>query len=141
MKAEIAGTLFELGINPKHKAFAYFHELFVYAEAHDIMPLKYSGYVHVARKFSTSVACVDKAVQNAVSSAWNRKNCERLYAEFGETIEPDRGKPTAKQLIVHALTKIYGRYPVCAGSCAEDRAAENEATYCLATRRNDIISL
>ena len=50
-------------------------------------------------------------------AAWLRGSVDVLYAEFGETLDEDKGKPTNKQFLLTALERLsasdgkYGELP------------------------------
>jgi two-component system response regulator (stage 0 sporulation protein A) len=71
-----------------------------------ILPLKYNSYVYLAEKYKKNTAAVEKDIQNAISTAWLKADVDVLFKEFGETIDIDKGKPTNKQFILTALTKL-----------------------------------
>ena len=86
-------------------------------EGTEVMPLKYFGYKQLAEEFGASEASVEKDIQNAISAAWLRGSVDVLYAEFGETLDEDKGKPTNKQFLLTALERLsasdekYGELP------------------------------
>ena len=63
-------------------------------------------YPTVARRFGTTPLCVERAIRHAIESAWNRGDAEELYAFFGNTIRPDRGKPTNSEFIFLVAEKL-----------------------------------
>ena len=94
--------LLESGINPKHKAFAYLGAL---AEMEEVFPLKHNGYPAVAEMFDTDAASVDKAIQNAVSSAWTKRANAELYRAFEDIVDERKGKPTSARFIARLCDK------------------------------------
>ena len=109
-KSQISDYLLSLGIKPSCKGYRYLAELISAALSGDeILPLKYVGYEKISQKFGSNVDCVDKNIQNCISKAWLDGDLEALYGEFGNTIDVDKGKPTAKQFIMQACEKIILR--------------------------------
>lgn len=102
MKNDTRAMLLESGINPKHKAFAYLGAL---AEMAEVFPLKRVGYPAVAEMFGTDERCVDKAIQNAIATAWTKRANARLYREFGDIVDVRKGKPTSARFIAKLCAK------------------------------------
>lgn len=107
LRASISSYLLSLGIKPSSKGYRYLAEL-IYANLSgmEILPLKYVGYRLISEKFHASNDCVDKNIQNCISKAWLDGDLDALYGEFGNTIDIDKGKPTAKQFIMQACEKL-----------------------------------
>lgn len=110
-KREISGYLLSLGVKPSCKGYRYLVDL-IEAELNgiEILPLKYVGYRLVSEKYGTCTDCVDKNIQNCISKAWLDGDIDALYGEFGNTIDTEKGKPTAKQFIMQSCEKI--RYSI-----------------------------
>ena len=85
-KAAVSSYLLSLGIKPSSKGYRYLSDLIMMSlEGKEILPLKY---------------------QNCISKAWLDGDIDALYGEFGNTIDTDKGKPTAKQFIMQIAEKI-----------------------------------
>lgn len=107
VKAVISSYLLSLGVKPSSKGYRYLVELiYLNLSGYEILPLKYVGYKLISEKFHASNDCVDKNIQNCISKAFLDGDIEALYAEFGNTIDADKGKPTAKQFIMQACEKL-----------------------------------
>lgn len=116
--ARIKLYLLKLGFQPNLKGYRLLARLIALAqEGTEVMPLKYFGYKRLAEEFGASEASVEKDIQNAISAAWLRGSVDVLYAEFGETLDEDKGKPTNKQFLLTALERLsandekYGELP------------------------------
>lgn len=106
-KAAVSSYLLSLGIKPSSKGFRYLSDLITMSlDGKEILPLKYNGYRLVSEKYAASTDCIDKNIQNCISKAWLDGDIDALYGEFGNTIDSDKGKPTAKQFIMQAAEKI-----------------------------------
>ena len=104
--ARIKLYLLKLGFQPNLKGYRLLARLIALAqEGTEVMPLKYFGYKRLAEEFGASEASVEKDIQNAISAAWLRGSVDVLYAEFGETLDEDKGKPTNKQFLLTALER------------------------------------
>lgn len=107
IKAGISGYLLSLGVKPSSKGYRYLIELIhLSLSGVDILPLKYVGYKLISDKFHATVDCVDKNIQNCISKAWLDGDLDALYSEFGNTIDLEKGKPTAKQFIMQSCDKL-----------------------------------
>lgn len=98
----------ELGFKSNHYGYRYLKELLNMAvDKVKILPLKHLGYKCLAEKYNKSESCIEKDIQNAISSAWNEGNIDRLYSMFKNTIDTDKGKPTNKQFIMTILEELH----------------------------------
>jgi two-component system response regulator (stage 0 sporulation protein A) len=105
--------LLSVGFRPNKAGYGMLADLLKTAlSGNEITPLNQSGYLMLAATYKKNVAAVEKDIQNAISEAWLRGNIDELYRTFGETIAPERGKPTNKQFILTSLEhlKIMGRF-------------------------------
>lgn len=107
--ATIHNYLLQLGFSPRMKGFRYLSELLQNSLYDDIFPLHRIGYPILAQCHATTALNIDKNIQNAISHAFLRAQLNELYLEFGETLDPSKGKPTAKQFLCHAREKILSR--------------------------------
>ncbi|MBQ6999703.1 MAG: sporulation initiation factor Spo0A C-terminal domain-containing protein [Oscillospiraceae bacterium] len=62
-------------------------------------------YPQLAAKFDTTAARVERAIRHLVEVTWARGDWDVLEHYFGNTISPDRGKPTNGEFIAR-LTNI-----------------------------------
>lgn len=108
MDDKVLLTLLAGGINPKHKATSYLCALIEEGRDRRVFPLKTHGYPFVAAKFGTTVACVDKAIQNAISAAWTRRTDGSLYGAFGDIVDEKKGKPTSAKFLASVIGAVYG---------------------------------
>ncbi len=103
----ISEYLLKLGFVPNKLGYRYLAELLKCGmEGHELLPLKYTGYVRLSNKYNKSIAAIEKDVQNAISTAWLKGDVNNLYDEFGETIDMRKGKPSNKQFIMTALLSL-----------------------------------
>ena len=107
MEQKIYAYMLSIGLRPKCSGYKYIFDLVkIHASGEDILPLKLNGYVTLSKKYGKSIYSIDKNIQNCISKAWLEGDVESLYAEFGNTIDVDKGKPTSKQLIMHICDKL-----------------------------------
>ena len=106
-KVAVSSYLLSLGIKPSSKGYRYLSDLITMSlEGKEILPLKYRGYKEISLKYDATTDCIDKNIQNCISKAWLDGDIDALYGEFGNTIDTDKGKPTAKQFIMQIVEKI-----------------------------------
>ena len=64
------------------------------------------GYPILSEKFRKNVAAIEKDIQNAIGYAWLHSDIDKLYQEFGETIDMSKGKPSNKHFIMTAIEAL-----------------------------------
>ena len=107
MERQIYSYMLSIGLRPNCLGYKYIFDLTgLSVNGTNILPLKLNGYVLLAQKYNKNIASIDKNIQNCISKAWLEGDIENLYKEFGNTIDISKGKPTAKQLIMHICDKI-----------------------------------
>lgn len=62
-------------------------------------------YPQLAARFDTTAARVERAIRNLVEVTWSRGDMEILNHYFGNTVSPEKGKPTNGEFIAR-LTNI-----------------------------------
>ena len=99
--------LLSLGLFPNKCGYHYIFELIKLAlENEEILPLKYVGYPKLSEKFAKNAPAIEKDIQNAIGYAWLHSDIDRLYEEFGETIDMQKGKPSNKHFIMTAIESL-----------------------------------
>ena len=63
-------------------------------------------YMPIALKHKTTPQNVERLIRHAVESTMDNAKAEELYAFFGNTIDPARGKPTNAQMIGMLAQKV-----------------------------------
>lgn len=107
MEKNITHYLLSLGFIPNKYGYRYLYDLIEMALSdEEILPLKYVGYKEISLKCGKSVQSVEKDIQNAISAAWLKADVDRLYSEFGETVDQKKGKPSNKQFVFTALESL-----------------------------------
>lgn len=106
-EARIKNYLLKLGFQPNLKGYHLLSRLIEMAiEGKNVIPLKYEGYRALAGEFNVGAGSIEKDIQNAISAAWLRGDVGTLYAEFGETLDENKGKPTNKQFVLTAVERL-----------------------------------
>lgn len=66
-------------------------------------------YPQVAARFDTTAARVERAIRNLIEVTWTRGDWEVLRRYFGNTISPDKGKPTNGEFIARVANVVKAR--------------------------------
>lgn len=66
-------------------------------------------YQPIAARFSTTPQNVERLIRHAVESMMNAGRAKSVYARFGNTIDPSRGKPTNAQAIAMLVQRLRMR--------------------------------
>ncbi|HEY8423435.1 MAG TPA: sporulation initiation factor Spo0A C-terminal domain-containing protein [Clostridia bacterium] len=104
--------LLSLRLMPTLKGFHYLKDaIMLVINNGGFCSLKRSIYPWIAKTRNTTVQNVERSISNALDSAWLNGNVNVLKAEFGETINDNRGKPTNKEFICLAADRIRQLYP------------------------------
>ena len=62
-------------------------------------------YPQIAAKFDTTASRVERGIRHLIELTWSRGDMDILCGFFGNTVDPDRGKPTNGEFIAR-LTNI-----------------------------------
>ncbi|MCI5820050.1 MAG: sporulation initiation factor Spo0A C-terminal domain-containing protein [Acidaminococcus sp.] len=104
MEKKVKEYLLSLGFLPNKCGYHYLYDIICDGlSGEELLPLKFVAYSRLAKKYNKSVDSIEKDVQNAIGSAWLVGDVDRLYGEFGETIDMKKGKPSNKHFILTAI--------------------------------------
>ncbi len=78
-------------------------------------------YRWVAQRYDTTPVLVERAIRHAIESTVNRASPQLLYAAFGNTMDPQRGKPTNSEMIAVLAQRIRIE-------CEKERCADDKTT-------------
>ena len=56
-------------------------------------------YPQLAARFDTTAARVERAIRHLIEVTWSRGDVDVLMRYFGNTVSPDKGKPTNGEFI------------------------------------------
>ena len=100
--------LMQMGMSASLKGFDYL--AWAAALAHENEARLYSVgrhlYAPIADRFSTTPQNVERLIRHAVESMMNTGRAKGVYACFGNTIDPSRGKPTNAQAIAMLAQRL-----------------------------------
>lgn len=63
-------------------------------------------YPMVAMKFDTTPSRVERAVRHAIEATWDRADFDVIAKYFGNTISPNKGKPTNSEFIARMANAL-----------------------------------
>lgn len=66
-------------------------------------------YPQVAANFDTTAARVERAIRHLIEVTWTRGDWEVLSRYFGNTVSPDKGKPTNGEFIARIANTVKQR--------------------------------
>jgi two-component system response regulator (stage 0 sporulation protein A) len=111
IESEVKSIIDSLGVPPH----LYGYQYLIYASAlvaNDlslINSMNRDVYPSIARKFSTTPACAERSIRNAVEATWNRGDIERLYKLFGCKISDRKPKPSNSEFIMTVVNQYWNR--------------------------------
>lgn len=103
--------LFELG-TPEHiKGYPYLiTALLAVVEDPDLLHAVTKGlYIEVAGKHNTTASRAERAIRHAVEVTWDRGDVDVLDKYFGNTVSPNKGKPTNSEFLARVSRAIRER--------------------------------
>jgi len=107
MEKSIYSYLLSLKLMPTLKGFNYLKSaILLVINDGSFCSLKHSIYPWIAKNYNTTSQNVERSISNAIDTAWLNGNINVLKAEFGETINDHRGKPTNKEFICMAADRL-----------------------------------
>ncbi len=66
-------------------------------------------YPQLAARFNTTAARVERAIRHLVEVTWNRGDVDVLNRYFGNTVSPEKGKPTNGEFIARLSNVVRQR--------------------------------
>ena len=102
LDGRICSELDRIGINPKHKGRQYLREAIAL-----ICERKQPNISAViAKRYSTTSASVERAMQHAINRAWKLTDIDTLITCYTARINPAKGVPTTTEFIYYYAEKI-----------------------------------
>ena len=101
LESVITDIIHEIGVPAHIKGYQYLREgiLFTIRDAGSVAGITKVLYPEIAKKFSTSPTCVERAMRHAIEVAWDRGDEEVRQKIFRGTVSGNRGKPTNGEFI------------------------------------------
>lgn len=97
----VTDIIHEIGVPAHIKGYQYLREgiLFTIRDAGSVAGITKVLYPEIAKKFSTSPTCVERAMRHAIEAAWDRGDEDVRQKIFRGTVSGNRGKPTNGEFI------------------------------------------
>ena len=101
LESVVTDIIHEIGVPAHIKGYQYLREgiLFTIRDAGSVTGITKVLYPEIAKKFSTTSACVERAMRHAIEVAWDRGDEEVQQKIFHGTVSGKRGKPTNGEFI------------------------------------------
>jgi len=108
LQKSITSTLHELGVPSHIKGYQYIREgvTLIYQNPEMVGGITKELYPEIAKKFSTTVSRVERAIRHAIEVSWNRGNWQLMEDIFGHSVDIDKAKPTNSEFIVTIADKL-----------------------------------
>ena len=101
LESTVTDIIHEIGIPAHIKGYQYLREaiLFTLRDADASAGITKVLYPEIAKRFSTTSTCVERAMRRAIEVAWDRGDEEVRQKLFRGTISGNKGKPTNGEFI------------------------------------------
>lgn len=108
MEIEITKVMHTIGVPAHLKGHQYLREaiLMTIKDNNVLGAITKQIYPDIAIKHKTTSIRVERAIRNAIETAWNRGKIDTLQNVFGYTINIGKGKPTNSEFIAMIADKI-----------------------------------
>jgi two-component system response regulator (stage 0 sporulation protein A) len=111
LASEIHNALLEIGIPTHIKGYQFVVEAITFT-VHDmyaVNAITKELYPHVAKVFQSTPSRVERAIRHAVEVAWDRGDLDVFQRYFGNSISPNKGKPTNSEFISRMANEMRMR--------------------------------
>lgn len=108
LELEVTNLMHEVGIPTHMSGYQYIREAILQTvnNAKVFNSITKVLYPKVAERFGTTPQKVERAIRNAIESAWSRGNPDSIDSLFGYTINYSKGKPTNSEFIAMMADKV-----------------------------------
>lgn len=91
----------DIGIAPNIKGYQYIIGAIEYCLSNESFPsMTKELYPYIGKKFNTTAQRTERAIRHAIESAWDKiPNNKLIYDIFGNSLDPNKGKPTNSEFI------------------------------------------
>ena len=112
LESAVTNILHEMGVPAHIKGFQYLRAgiLFTIRGTGSVTGITKVLYPEIAKRFSATPACVERAMRHAIEIAWNRGDFEMQQKIFRGTISGAKGKPTNGEFIALLAEHIALRF-------------------------------
>lgn len=107
-EAGVTAILHQIGVPAHIKGYQYLREaiMLILKDKDILYNITKDLYPTLAQAHNDTPSKVERAIRNAIETAWNRGNPDLLNELFGYTILSTRGKPTNSEFIAMIADKI-----------------------------------
>ena len=78
---------------------------------HDLIHYVTGGiYPTIAKEFNTTASRVERAIRHCIEVGWSRADYDTLMQYFGNTVSPNKGKPTNSEFIAQVAGIIRRKF-------------------------------
>ena len=111
LEAMVTAIIHEIGVPAHIKGYQYLREgiILTVRNMEVINAVTKVLYPEIAKRFSATPACVERAMRHAIEIAWNRGDFEMQQKIFRGTISGAKGKPTNGEFIALLAEHIASR--------------------------------
>jgi two-component system, response regulator, stage 0 sporulation protein A len=108
LEVEVTNMMHEIGIPPHMSGYQYIREAIMMTVNNSkiFSSITRVLYPAVAEKYSSSSQKVERAIRNAIESAWERGHPDSIDTLFGYTVNNSKGKPTNSEFIAMIADKV-----------------------------------
>jgi hypothetical protein len=101
IKHRVTCIMRDIGVPAHVKVYQYLRESIIIAvtDMNVLNAITKVLYPQVAVTFQTTPSRVERAIRHAIEVAWDRGDLDTLQRFFGNTVSPDKGKPTNSEFI------------------------------------------
>ena len=101
--------LLRAGFQPRQIGYRYLREAvwISYKEPEMIQSVTKRLYPEVAKRFETTDKQVERAIRNAINTAWTKGDCDALVLIFGDLFVDRNVKPTNSEIIKILANNIF----------------------------------
>lgn len=103
-----AGLLRALDMPRRLGAWAFLPRMAAVCAAHPavMLDLQHRLYPWCGEACGLKSACVERRLRLAVESTWNKGSLDALERFFGQSVDPERGKPTNKEFLARLAERL-----------------------------------
>lgn len=108
LKIETTKLLHEMGMPANLRGYEYLREAIVQCvrEPGKVRKLTTKLYPDVSAVCNTTPSRAERAMRNAIETAFMRGDIEELHAVFGHTVRQDKGRPTVGEFVALAADTL-----------------------------------
>ncbi|MDR0928499.1 MAG: response regulator [Oscillospiraceae bacterium] len=98
----------DMGMSRSIKGYAYLAQAICLASVEPglLRQMMKRFYPLLAQDNNTTISIVERSIRHAIESTWTRGRMEALHRVFGNSIDPQRGKPTNTECIARLAQKV-----------------------------------